>query len=123
MTVPDKRFNIRVYPDEYRPMERLQATRRDGQLVETAVWPPRDLAGTEATLKAVTPDADRRDTDCLSTEERALIAEVRALQTVPHLAIRCFLVRGDLRLAQALYDRLVLDLGPEFMGQAGDDIG
>ncbi len=134
MTAKDKRFKIRVYPDEYRPGERSWSAPADHQRVDTfpqfrdtrAVpdmpGSDADTSQSQAALDAMDPAGDRPDPDCLSAEERDLIAEVRALQTVPHLAIRCFLVRGDLRLAQTLYDRLFLGLGPQFMGQAGDDI-
>ncbi len=107
MTEKDRRQNIQVCPDVYRPDDRSWAYRR-----------LRPATGRPA------PGHPLRCLDGLTVDEQALTSALRALATVPHLAIRCFLVRGDLRLARALYDRLCLGPGPgQLIDQAGDDVG
>ena len=134
MTARNKRFSSRVYLDEYCPGDGSWSASCDSQGGNTTPRFQADPAVTDmpeseadaphsqTTLPALDAAGERRDPDGLSGEERTLLADVRALQTIPHLAIRCFLVRGDLRLAQALYDQLFLGLGPQFMSQAGDDV-
>ncbi len=135
MTAKSPQFNGPIYPDEYRPGDSFWSVPLGRPPAETSARTSEDPADTKrncvdldgARINAAAPVLDLPgvglDPDCLSTEERELIAEMRALPTVPHLAIRCFLVRGDLRLAQALYDQLCLGLGPQLVSQAGDDIG
>jgi hypothetical protein len=52
------------------------------------------------------------DPEHLSIDEQRLASGLRALDNVQYLAVRCFILRRDPRLAQAIYDAIFLGLRP-----------
>ena len=54
---------------------------------------------------------DSGGSDGLSLGEQALVSNYRGLASVPHLATRCFVTTGDLRLVRALYNHFFLGVG------------
>ena len=46
----------------------------------------------------------------LSLDEQLLLDGYRQLPNVPQLAVRCYILRRDIRLARAIHDRVFLNL-------------